>query len=122
MKCQNVNSNKTIHKCFYDLQKIPKEEYLNENVVWVPLCTDVQRQPLCVDTFADNRFFVVKKLIPPRWKKYMKNYSIILWYLLMTNTIFASKKINHSDKTWWEIMGLLKMTRLIIEILKLYNY
>ena len=41
MKCQNMNSNKTIHKCLYNLQKIPKEEYINGNIIWVALCTDV---------------------------------------------------------------------------------
>ena len=64
MKCQNMYSNKTIHKCLYELQKYLKEEYVNGNIVWVPLCTNVQIQKnTFVDTFADNRFFAVKMLI-----------------------------------------------------------
>ena len=44
MKCQNMNTNKIIHKCLYDMQKIQKEEYVDGNIVWVLLCTDIQRQ------------------------------------------------------------------------------
>ena len=33
MKCQKMNSNKIIHRCLYDLQKIPNEEYVNGNIV-----------------------------------------------------------------------------------------
>ena len=36
MKYQNMNNNKSIHKCLYDLKKIPKEEYVTGNIVWVP--------------------------------------------------------------------------------------
>ena len=82
------------------MQKIYKEKYVDENVVWVPICTDIQRQTLFVDTFADNRFFAVNILTLLRWKKYIKHYSIILWYCLMTNIIFASKSINYLDTTW----------------------
>ena len=78
IKCQNMNSNKTIHKCLYDFQHTLKEEYANENFVWVPLCTDVQRQTLCDDTFPGNRFFAMKILILIHWKKHMKKYLIIL--------------------------------------------
>ena len=78
MKCQNMNTHKIIHTCLYDMQQIQKEEYVNVNVVWVPLCTDVQRQILYIDTFTDNSFFAVKVLILLRRKKYMKHYSIIL--------------------------------------------
>ena len=59
-------------------KKIQKEEYVDGNVVWVPLCIDIQRQTLCVDIFAGNRFFAVIICIPFRWKKHMKHYSIIL--------------------------------------------
>ena len=107
-----MNTHKIIHTCLYDMQQIQKEEYVNVNVVWVPLCTDVQRQILYIDTFTDNSFFAVKVLILLRWKKYMKHYSIILWYYLMTDAILASKNINHLDTTWWKMIGLLKMIRL----------
>ena len=43
MKCQNMNKNKSIHKCIYDMQKVQKEEYLDGKIVWVPLCTDKHR-------------------------------------------------------------------------------
>ena len=33
MKCQNMNTNKIIYKCLYDMQKIQKEEYVNVRVV-----------------------------------------------------------------------------------------
>ena len=39
------------------MQKIYKEKYVDENVVWVPICTDIQRQTLFVDTFAGDRCF-----------------------------------------------------------------
>ena len=29
MKFQNINKDKTIHKCIYDMQKIQKEEYVD---------------------------------------------------------------------------------------------
>ena len=57
IKYQNMNNNKLIHKCLYDLQKNPKEEYVNGNIVWGQLCTDIQRQNLFVDTFAGNILF-----------------------------------------------------------------
>ena len=52
MKYQNMNKNKSIHKCIYDMQKKHKEEYVDGNVVSVPLCTDLQRQTLFVDIFS----------------------------------------------------------------------
>ena len=53
--------------------KIPKEEYINRNIVWVPLCTDAQRQTLLVETFTGDRIFPVKTLILIHWKKHMEN-------------------------------------------------
>ena len=38
-------------------KKFPKIDYVNGNIDWVPLCTDLQRQTLFVDTFAGNIFF-----------------------------------------------------------------
>ena len=43
MQCQNMNNNKPIYRCRYDLQKNPKEEYVNGNIDWVPLCTNNQK-------------------------------------------------------------------------------
>ena len=63
------------------MQKIPKEEYGNGNIVWVPLCTDVQRQTLFVDTFADNRFFCGENIDTTSLKEIYKtlfNYFMIL--------------------------------------------
>ena len=42
--------------------KIPKEEYINRNIVWVPLCTDVQRQTLFLDTFAGIRLICYENI------------------------------------------------------------
>ena len=39
----NIINNKPIYRCLYDLQKNPKEEYVNGNIVWVPLCTNIQK-------------------------------------------------------------------------------
>ena len=50
------------HKCFSDLLKNPKEECVNGNIVWVPLCTDVQRRTSFVDIFAGDRFFSCEKI------------------------------------------------------------
>ena len=50
----------------YDERKLfslSKQDSSNGNIVWVPLCTDKQRQILFVDIFLDNRFFVVNILI-----------------------------------------------------------
>ena len=48
MKGQITNQNKSIH-----------EEYINRTIVWVLLCTDVERQTLFFDTFAGDRFFLL---------------------------------------------------------------
>ena len=78
LKCQNMSKNKLIHTCIYDIQKIHKEEYVDGNMVWVPLCTNGLRQTLFVDIHSGKRFFAVDKLILFRWKKHMIHYSIIL--------------------------------------------
>ena len=57
MKYQNMSKNKPIHTGIYDMQKIHKEEYVDENMVWVPLCTNGLRQTLFVDIHSGNRFF-----------------------------------------------------------------
>ena len=57
LKCQNMSKNKLIHTCIYDIQKIHKEEYVDGNMVWVPLCTDGLRQTLFVDIHSGKRFF-----------------------------------------------------------------
>ena len=58
MKYQNMNNNKSIYRCLYDLQKNHREEYMNGNIDWVPLCIDVQRQTLFDGIFAGDRFFL----------------------------------------------------------------
>ena len=74
-----MNKNKSIHTCINDMQKNHKEEYVDGNMVWVPLCTDLLRQTLFVDIHAGKIFFLaVNKLMLFRWKKHMKHYSIIL--------------------------------------------
>ena len=57
MKYQNMNNNKSIHTCIYDMQKFHKEEYADGNMVWVPLYTDLLRQTLFVDIHSGNMFF-----------------------------------------------------------------
>ena len=44
-----MSKNKSIHRCIYDMQIIHKEEYVDENMVWVLLCTNGLRQTLFVD-------------------------------------------------------------------------
>ena len=116
MKCQNMNNNKSIHNIFMICKTIPK------NIVWVPLYTDVQRQTVFVELLTGNRFSPVKTLILIHWKEHMKKCSIVLWKRLMRNIVFVLTNMNYLDITWWEIMGLLKRIRLVIEILKFYNY
>ena len=57
MKYQNMNKNKSIHKFIYDMQNMHKEEYVDGNIVWVSLCTNLLRQTLFVDIHLGNRFF-----------------------------------------------------------------
>ena len=59
-------------------KKFKKKKYVDGNVAWVPLCTDIQKQTICVDIWEGNRCFAMNILILFRWKKYMKRYSIIL--------------------------------------------
>ena len=56
-KCQNMNKNKSVHKCIYDMQKIHIEEYVDGNFIWVSLCTDLLRQLFFVDIHSGNRVF-----------------------------------------------------------------
>ena len=52
-----MSKNKSIHSCIYDIQIIHKEEYVDENMVWVLLCTNGLRQTLFVDIHSGKRFF-----------------------------------------------------------------
>ena len=51
-----MSKNKSIHRCIYDMQKNHKEEYVDENMVWVPLWTNGLRQTLFVDIHSGNFF------------------------------------------------------------------
>ena len=73
-----MSKNKSIHRCIYDMQIIHKEEYVDENMVWVLLCTNGLRQTLFVDIHSGKSFFAVNKLILFLWKKHRIYYSIIL--------------------------------------------
>ena len=81
LKCQNMSKNKLIHTCIYDIQKIHKEEYVDGNMVWVPLCTDVHIQNLFFDTFVGDRLFSCEEidtnLLKETFEK-MFNYIIIM--------------------------------------------
>ena len=38
-------------------KKLKKKEYVDGNIVWILLGTEIQRQTLFIEIFADNRFF-----------------------------------------------------------------
>ena len=99
MKCQNMNKNKTIHKYIYDMQKIQKEEYVDGNIVWVLLCTDIQRQTLFVDIFAGNSVFRgehIDTLSLEETYETLFNYIMILLNEKYSFCIFEYKSFRHN--------------------------
>ena len=79
------------------MQKNQKEEFVDRNVVQVPLCIDKQRQTLFVDTFPGNMLFCGEYIDTHSLKEtYEISFNYIM-ILLNEKYSFASLNINHLD-------------------------